>query len=302
MADSDDDDLTFAKDYRPTEEGMVISAKDADFRSFLCDSGAAEEMIRLLVGLAESSNPPADPVAFLRAKFDAEDMPDMVVGKVREDIPALLRENDARTQQVAQLTAQVDEAVAKLEEREAAAHAVLVDQLIGGGAYASDATEGALDLAKLYAAVLARFPAPPEPAEGEERGGAAAAPAVGCRGRRLTRGHAHLRRPQGVGQGRLWLRRCPSSEPRGERPLAAAARLRCLGGRGDGGGRAESRGAIRGGRNACNLHGGGQRAAAGGGMMTRVLARSFRIPYRAAVGGLQRGSQLACDLSLYRVT
>lgn len=36
--------------------------------------------------------------------------------------------------------------------------------------------------------------------------------------------------------------------------------------------------------------------------MTRVLARSFRIPYRAAVGGLQRGSQLACDLSLYRVT
>lgn len=168
MADSDDDDLTFAKDYRPTEEGMVISAKDADFRSFLCDSGAAEEMIRLLVGLAESSNPPADPVAFLRAKFDAEDMPDMVVGKVREDIPALLRENDARTQQVAQLTAQVDEAVAKLEEREAAAHAVLVDQLIGGGAYASDATEGALDLAKLYAAVLARFPAPPEPAEGEE--------------------------------------------------------------------------------------------------------------------------------------
>ena len=161
--DSDDDDLTYSKDYRPTEEGMVVPAKEADFRAFLSDSGSAEEVIRLLVGLAESSDPPDDPVAFLRAKFDAESLPEMVQGQVRDDIPALLQENEARSQQVAQLTAQVDEAVARLEAREAAAHAALVDQLLGGGAYASDATEGALDLAKLYAAVAARFPAPAEP-------------------------------------------------------------------------------------------------------------------------------------------
>lgn len=166
--DSDDDDLTYSKDYRPTEEGMVVPAKEADFRAFLSDSGAAEEVIRLLVGLAESSDPPDDPVAFLRAKFDAESLPEMVQGQVRDDIPALLQENEARSQQVAQLTAQVDEAVARLEAREAAAHAALVDQLLGGGAYTSDATEGALDLAKLYAAVAARFPAPAEPEEGEE--------------------------------------------------------------------------------------------------------------------------------------
>ena len=51
--DSDDDDLTYSKDYRPTEEGMVVPAKEADFRAFLSDSGAAEEVIvfRCAVGL-----------------------------------------------------------------------------------------------------------------------------------------------------------------------------------------------------------------------------------------------------------
>ena len=163
--DSDDDDLTFSKDFRPSEENMLLNAKDADFRTFLCDSGATEEVIRLLVGLAESGNPPADPVAFLRAKFDAQSLPEMVHGKAREDIPALLAENEKLQQRTSALTAQVDEAVAALEAREATAHGALIDQMLGGGAYASEALEGALDLGKLYAAALARFPPPPEEVE-----------------------------------------------------------------------------------------------------------------------------------------
>jgi hypothetical protein len=168
MADSDDDDLTFSKEYRETEENMLLPAKEADFRTFLADSGGAEEIVRLLVGLAESSDPPADPIAFLRAKFDAQELPEMVSGKARENIPELLAENEALHARAAELTAQLDEAVGKIEASEAAAHSGLIEGLLGGGAVASETLEGALDVAKLYAAVSAQFPAPAEPAEGEE--------------------------------------------------------------------------------------------------------------------------------------
>ena len=49
--DDDADDQTFAKEYRESEVGMLLTAKEADFRNFLCDSGAANEIVRLLVGL-----------------------------------------------------------------------------------------------------------------------------------------------------------------------------------------------------------------------------------------------------------
>lgn len=45
MADSDsDDDQTFSKAYREDESNLLISSKEADFRTFLCDSGASEEV------------------------------------------------------------------------------------------------------------------------------------------------------------------------------------------------------------------------------------------------------------------
>ena len=91
--DDDNDELTFSKEYRETEEGMLLSAKEADFRAFLCDSGATNEVVRLLVGLGEASERPADPVAFMRAKFDSEELPEMVQGKVRDNIPELLELN-----------------------------------------------------------------------------------------------------------------------------------------------------------------------------------------------------------------
>ena len=45
MADSDsDDDQTWSKTYREDESNLLISSKEADFRTFLCDSGASEEV------------------------------------------------------------------------------------------------------------------------------------------------------------------------------------------------------------------------------------------------------------------
>lgn len=165
--DEDADDLKFSTTYRETEQDMVLSAKEADFRAFLCDSGATNEIVRLLVGLGEAEERPADPVAFLRAKFDSQDLPDMVQGKMRDDIPALLELNRTLHEQSSTLQQDLDTTLATISEAEAVSAAPLLQGLID--AYASDTLDGALDVAKLYAAVSARFPPPPEPpAEGEE--------------------------------------------------------------------------------------------------------------------------------------
>ena len=176
--DSDDDDLTFSHEYRASEDEMLIPAKEADFRKFLCTSGAAEEVVRLLVGLAEAPEKPDDPAAFLRAKFDAQELPEMVAGRSRVDIPALIAENETLHARATELTAQVEDAVARLQEVEGATHGGLVDALLAGGAFASDDVEGALDAAKLYATVSARFPAPAEEGEAAEEGAPAPAPAA----------------------------------------------------------------------------------------------------------------------------
>ena len=165
--DDDADDQTFAKEYRESEVGMLLTAKEADFRNFLCDSGAANEIVRLLVGLGESADPPADPVAFLRAKFDAQELPEMVTGKQRDDIPALLELNASLHEQVSTLSSELETTLAEVAASDAAAAAPLLQGLVDGGKFASESIEGALDVAKLYAAVSARFPPPAEAGEEE---------------------------------------------------------------------------------------------------------------------------------------
>ena len=163
--DDEADDLRFSKSYRETEDGALLTAKEADFREFLCDSGAANEVIRLLVGLGETSERPADPVAFLRNKFDTQDLPEMVAGKVRDDIPALLELNESLHAQANALSTELAETLATIAAQEAAAAAPLLEGLTGSF---PSATEGALDVATLYAAVAAHFPPPAEPAEDAE--------------------------------------------------------------------------------------------------------------------------------------
>lgn len=164
-SDDEADDLRFSKSYRETEDGALLSAKEADFREFLCDSGAANELIRLLVGLGEAGERPADPVTYLRNKFDSQELPEMVAGKKRDDIPALLELNESLKSQEASLSAELEETLGAIAAQEAAAAAPLLEGL--AGSFASDTTEGALDVAKLYAAVSSHFPPPAEPSEEE---------------------------------------------------------------------------------------------------------------------------------------
>ena len=166
-ADESDDELKFAAgpdSYKPDESQMLIPPKEAAFREYLCDSKATEEIVRLLVGLAEMPEKPDDPVSNWRAAFDVEaesfggrehlltgfSGPDMVTSRPKEDIPALLAENDTLREREATLSAQVAEAVTKVDAMYADAAAAVLDAL-AGGAFASDAVEGGLDVAKLCA-------------------------------------------------------------------------------------------------------------------------------------------------------
>ena len=75
----------------------------------------------------------------------------MVSGRVRDDIPALLRDNEQLKQRDAELTAQLEEAVGKIEANEAAAASTIIEGILAAGTCASDSLEGGLDLGKLCA-------------------------------------------------------------------------------------------------------------------------------------------------------
>jgi len=181
----DDDDMKFsagASSYKENEgEGSsLLPARELEFREYLCDSKAVDEVVRLLVGLAETPGGlPENPVANWRAMYDAEleafkgkdhllgglQGPTLTSGRAAEDIPALLDENDQLRARDAELSAKLHEVVSVIEAKDAEAAAVVIDALVAGGAFASAEAEDCLDVGKLYAAVSARFPAPAEEAE-----------------------------------------------------------------------------------------------------------------------------------------
>jgi hypothetical protein len=166
MDDEVDDDLKFAAGPNSfkDETNLLAPAKELEFREFLCDSGATEELLRILVGLAEASPKPEDPIGYLRSEFDSQDLPNMISGRVRDDIPALIAENEALKEREESLSAQLQAAVAAVEAQEAAAAGAVIDGLLGGGAFASESCEGALDLGKLCTRQCPCYACPLSPA------------------------------------------------------------------------------------------------------------------------------------------
>ena len=153
--------------FKPNESSALLTPKEAEFREYLSQSKAVDEIVRLLVGLAESAERPENPVANWRAMFDTERAafkekphllhgmagPQVVSGTTTadEDIPALLAENDALRAREAELSAALEDAIGRIEAREASAAAKVIDALVASGAFASERVEGALDASKLCA-------------------------------------------------------------------------------------------------------------------------------------------------------
>jgi len=141
-------------------ETSEMGFKESNFREYLANSGAATELARVLVGLEEASARPGDPVGFIRDHFD-KDLPD-IVKQERLDIEAMLAENAELKARDAELSTKLAEAAAAIAEREVVAFAPPLDELLALHADGGDVER--LDLAKLYAAVSARFPAEVEDA------------------------------------------------------------------------------------------------------------------------------------------
>ena len=180
--------------YKEDSTAVLLPPKEAEFREYLCDSGAAMELVRLLVGLAEANNKPENPVAYLREMFDAQELPDMVSGQPRDDIPALLEENAALKERDASLTAQLATAVGKIEEAEAAVAAGIIDSILGAGACASES-------------------------------GCRDSLCMGGRGCCRARGHSNGRQSESVGEGHVRVRGSPA--PWSGRPRTPREERRC---------------------------------------------------------------------------
>jgi hypothetical protein len=91
--------------------GELEPMAEAEFRSYAVRSKAAEEIIKLLVGLSESNARPENAAKFLRDQFDAElELTD----EPKEDVKAILAENAELKAQLAALAARVDELRAKI--------------------------------------------------------------------------------------------------------------------------------------------------------------------------------------------
>eukprot|EP00966_Prymnesium_polylepis_P002707 62058-Prymnesium_polylepis.1 len=108
-------------------EASDMGHKEATFREYLANSGAATELARVLVGLEEAATLPQEPVGFIRQHFD-KDLPD-IVKQEREDIEAMLEENAALLDREAGLSAKLADVAALIAQREEVAHAPLLDAL-----------------------------------------------------------------------------------------------------------------------------------------------------------------------------
>ena len=180
----DDEDMKFsagASSYKENEAdgSHLLPPREREFREFLVDSKAAEEIVRLLVGLAETQGElPENPVANWRAMYDAErdafkgkenllgplHGPTLVTGRREENIPALLDENDALREREAKLSAELHEAVSQIHANEAAAAQVVLDAWMYGGAFVFTGPDAGLDVGKLCMRSRRRRHAPLPPA------------------------------------------------------------------------------------------------------------------------------------------
>ena len=181
----DDEDMKFsagASSYKENEAdgSHLLPPREREFREFLVDSKAAEEIVRLLVGLAETKGElPENPVANWRVMYDAErdafkgkenllgplHGPTLVTGRREENIPALLDENDALREREAKLSAELHEAVSQIHANEAAAAQVVLDAWVYGGAFVFTGPDAGLDVGKLCkrSRRLRHAPLPPAP-------------------------------------------------------------------------------------------------------------------------------------------
>lgn len=130
-----------------------------EFRGYVVQSKAAEELVKVLVGLEESEPRPEDPVKFLADYFASQELSPIVKQRLQEDTEAVQAENAALLARLTELEAGVSEAQARLEQKDRDAQQPLVEGLME--AHIAEGAVGEaprLCVAKLFAALRAHLP------------------------------------------------------------------------------------------------------------------------------------------------
>ena len=80
----------------------AANSKEAEFREYLVRSGAAESLIKVLVGLEEAEAKPELPVEFLREMFESAELQDVASKRFdhRYSADALQRKNEELRQDI----------------------------------------------------------------------------------------------------------------------------------------------------------------------------------------------------------
>ena len=180
----------FAEQLHSLQDHALLTRKEADFRSYLVKTGVAEDLVKLLVGMEEADGgiPEADAVDFVRDKYGSRDLA-LEEGKPIDIINEVIDENNGLKARVAELESQFAETLGRISTVETGKRKVAFESLIALHPSEPEEPEDeeasppvSLDLGKMYAALLARFPAeapPPElvaTLEGDELAPAAMVP------------------------------------------------------------------------------------------------------------------------------
>ena len=166
-------DDEFAEQLLNLQDQALLTRKEADFRSYLVKTGAAEDIVKLLVGMEEADGgiPEEEAVNFVREKYGSRDLA-LEEGKPIDIINEVIDENNELKARVAGLESQFADTLARITKVETGKRKVAFESLIA--LHPSEPVEAedeeapppvSLDLAKMYAALLARFPAEAPPPE-----------------------------------------------------------------------------------------------------------------------------------------
>mmetsp|Transcript_2718 Transcript_2718/g.5787 ORF Transcript_2718/g.5787 Transcript_2718/m.5787 type:complete len:239 (-) Transcript_2718:322-1038(-) len=163
---------------------MVSGEKQREFREYLVRSTAADEIVKVLVGLEEAQKKPEEPVTFLRDMFASQELADVASRRFApENVEELLEQNSAlrsRAESLSDELASKEARITELVQAQQRPQLVELMEMFKGGE-----AEGAgpvLETSKLYEE-LKKLAA--VPADGEEPASWAAADAVAPSGAAL---------------------------------------------------------------------------------------------------------------------
>ena len=121
-------DPAFADQLAQLQQQALLTPKEADFRQYLVKTGCAEEIVKVLVGLEEAAEKPADASLWMQEHFGSQEMA-LVSGRPVDKINEVLGENASLKDKLAELEAQFAGVMGRVAEAEGAGGKPTLDQL-----------------------------------------------------------------------------------------------------------------------------------------------------------------------------